>query len=337
MDKYTIEDLEERLATPPDVERLGGPDLRNIRSRGGRRRRIHRALGAGGSALGAAAVVGLLFGGAQLFDGNRGGGDNQAAEEASQPRELSPLARRALAEIPGAVQVSDWQVVLPNPDVPQGGFDQKLRVSGPQPKPVDLPGHLYGGVTLYDEQVFPKWLHDGVAAAEQEMGDENGYPVGSTAMGILVDQGVGAIGCTRFQSSDESSWLVQPGPNCHPSVIGRVGQDWHRHWGFGTDKFLKPDAKMEVFLTDDYSTGRPSTLAIAGIDGTDVAKVEFVPVNGSPVPGEIQSGTLVEGDSIFYANVPGEVARVVAYDAAGKVIENHEIRPCSGGEDCEVR
>lgn len=336
MDKYTIEDLEERLATPPDVERLGRPDLRSIRSRGGRRRRIHRALGAGGSALGAAAVVGLLFGGAQLFDGNRGAGDNQAAEEASQPHELSPLARRALAEIPGAVQVSDWQVVLPNPGE-ASNFGFKLRISEPPTVPVDLPGHLYTGVTMYNEGAFPTWLYDGVADIEQEMGDEDGHPVGSTKMGILVDQGAGALGCVRADAEGQPTWLDPPSADCHPTVISRVGQDWYSHWGFGTDKFLKPDAKMEVFLTDDYSTGRPMTLAIAGMDGTDVARVDFVPVNGSPVPGKIQSGTLVKGDSIFYANVPGELARVVAYDDAGKVIEDHKLRECSGGADCEVR
>lgn len=336
MNDYTIEDLEEGLTTPPDVERLGGPDLRSIRSRGGRRRRLHQALGAGGAALSAAAVVGLLFGGAQLFDGDGSGGNKQAANE--QPRELSPLARRALAEIPGAVRVSDWQVVLPSPGASKpSDFGIKLRVSEPPPIPVELPAHLYTGVTMYEEGTFPPWLYDGVAAAEQEMGDEDGFPVGSTEMGILVDQGIGSIGCAGRDAYGAPERLDPPSADCHPAVLSRVGQDWYSQWGFGTDNFLKPGAKMEVFLSDDYSTGRPTTLAIAGIDGTKVARVDFVPANGSPVAGEVQRGTLVEGDSIFYANVPGEVERVVAYDDAGKVIEDHKVRDCTGGVNCEVR
>ena len=41
--------------------------------------------------------------------------------------------------------------------------------------------------------------------------------------------------------------------------------------------------------------------------------------------------------SILWAQVPGALARVVAYDADGDVVDDHTLRACSGGVDCEVR
>ena len=110
----------------------------------------------------------------------------------------------------------------------------------------------------------------------------------------------------------------------------------HYNWGMGTEEFLQPGADMEVFLNDDYSTGSPGTVAIAGLPGTDVARVEFVTTTGEVVEGEV-STTLVEGDSMMWGRVPGEVAKVVAYDAAGDVIEDHPLRDCDDPVDCEVR
>ncbi len=49
------------------------------------------------------------------------------------------------------------------------------------------------------------------------------------------------------------------------------------------------------------------------------------------------SGTVSSGDTIMWADVRGELARVTAYDAAGEVVENHELKPCSDPVDCEVR
>jgi hypothetical protein len=37
------------------------------------------------------------------------------------------------------------------------------------------------------------------------------------------------------------------------------------------------------------------------------------------------------------ARVPGELAKVVAYDADGEVIEDHPLAPCDDPVECEVR
>ena len=67
-------------------------------------------------------------------------------------------------------------------------------------------------------------------------------------------------------------------------------------WTMGTDHFLKKGAKMEVFLTEDYSRRAPGTIAIAGIDGTDVARAEFITTAGQRVAGTVEAGNLRVGD-----------------------------------------
>jgi hypothetical protein len=94
---------------------------------------------------------------------------------------------------------------------------------------------------------------------------------------------------------------------------------------------------MEVFQSPDYSTGSPTNLAIAGMDGTDVARVDFISSDGTVTQGTVLPGTLVEGDTMLFANVPGELASVIAYDADGEVVENHRLRDCDDPVDCEVR
>jgi hypothetical protein len=106
--------------------------------------------------------------------------------------------------------------------------------------------------------------------------------------------------------------------------------------GDGTDEVLTPGSDMEVFLDEDYSTGSPGTLAIAGLPGTDVARVEFVTTAGQVVEGAVHSGR-VDGASMMSARVPGELAKVVACDADGEVIEDHPLAPCDDPVECEVR
>ena len=52
---------------------------------------------------------------------------------------------------------------------------------------------------------------------------------------------------------------------------------------------------------------------------------------------EVLAGTLVPGDTMFWADVPGELTHVTAYDADGEVVDDHAITSCRGGVDCEVR
>ncbi|MFC6341947.1 hypothetical protein ACFP8W_08170, partial [Nocardioides hankookensis] len=224
----------------------------------------------------------------------------------------------------GATQVSDWQVVVPQPaSAAQTMPDVDVEVVG---APIDTGAHYYTGVTAYRPADFPSWLYSGVAHIEQtDLAEDGGYPVGSTEMGILVDAGPAYLGCAGH------------GDACAPALLIHGPAGWEYQWGMGTDDFLQDGSDMEVFLNDDYSTGAPGELVLAGLPGTDVARVDLVTTDGTTVPGHVESGTLVDGASMMWGTVVGQVAAVVAYDADGDVIEDHELKPCSGGVDCEVR
>lgn len=338
MEMHSTADLERELRAP-DRDVTGGPDLALIRRQGRSRRRRRTALAATGGLLAAVVLLGTAITLVELRD--EGGRETAPASVTLQadpvPKTMHPLAERALKEIPGAVKVSATQVVIPGPGTPEERAVDPIGENGRPPlvgTPVPLPGHLYSGVTGFPASAFPAWLHEGVAAYEETVlaHDDGSFPVGSTDIGILVDTGVGQLGCTEWPASERHD-----NANCWPALMAQVGEKRYLRASLGTEEFLTPGAAMEVFLSDDYSTGRRTTLAIAGLDGTDVARVEFVPTAGAPVAGTVRSGSITEGDSLFYANVPGELQRVIAYDDAGRVIDNHEVVPCDGAEDCEVR
>ena len=122
--------------------------------------------------------------------------------------------------------------------------------------------------------------------------------------------------------------------------VRRIGDERTFEWGMGTDDFLKPGADMEVFSADDYSDrhGAPGC-AIAGIDGTAVARADFVSTSRRRSSrGRSAPGRSSPGDSIFYANVAGELARVGRVTTrTATCIEDHELRSCDDPVDCEVR
>jgi hypothetical protein len=328
----SIADLERSLATPHDGEALGAPDLGAIHRRGTRRRRVRSGLVAAAGATAVVAAVGLATMVTDTVDGSvKVHRLTPSADREQAPTELSTLAARALRDVPDATKVSPWQVVLPGPERPPR-HEQALTVEDLLEGPVPLDGHVYTGVTAYPRSSFPGWLFDGVEQIEQAGGVEVSHPVGSTDMGILVDRGRAGLACLAWSGGESHE-----GSSCAPSLVVETAGSWYLRWWMGTEDFLRPGAGMEVFLSDDYSTGRPSTLAIAGLDGTDVATVDFVSTTGAVVEGRVESGTVVPGDSLFHANVPGQLARVVARDAAGEVIEDHPLRACDDPVDCEVR
>jgi len=328
MNNKSIRELEAELHTG-EREVLDPGTLATIRRQGDRRRSARRALIAVGTA-GVVAVVGLTLAITTTDDG-RSNDNTSAADdprEQEPPTELSPLAKRALLEIPGAVQVSDWQVVLPAPDAKSGMWSGEKQVDRQVVgDPVPLDAKSYQGVTIYPERAWPEWLYQGTLDYEQSQKDEDGaYPVGSVGTGILVESGAAELACLSYEG----------GP-CGPARMTRSADgELHFDWGMGTDDFLTPGSDMEVFLTDDYSTGSPGELAFAGLPGTDVARVDFVTTSGEVVAGQVTT-TLVDDASMMTARVPGRLAKVVAYDASGEVIEDHPLKPCDTPVDCEVR
>lgn len=316
MNETTLERLTE------DLHGTGGPPLppdllAGVKRRGTRRRRARAAL------VGLAAVT-VVGGSVALVAPALTGGSAEVRGVASRPDRLSPLQERVLSDVPGARQVSGWQVVIPEPD---GAVEAFAGDSGD----VEVVGEVFAtgvpseaGVTAYARSAFPAWLYDGVLSIEEAAADENGQPVGSTDMGIAVSNGELALACVSFQ-----------GAGCQPTVVRLQDGETHLEWGFGSDRFLSPGSAMEVFAGDAAPEDAPS-LAVAGLPDDAVTRVEFVNTAGDVVAGEVDH-TMAPGSSILWAEVPGALARVVAYDADGDVVDDHRLRPCSGGVGCEVR
>ena len=334
-DVRTVAELEQVLrAAEPD--RLQPVRLSEIRTRGRRRRRGRLAVAAAGTA---AAVVAASMGIAALT--SVGGERAHDAPPVAQrpPKEMSALARRVLAEIPGAVQVSSWQVVIP---VPAGADADQLGVEGVpaydvDAGPVDLDTRWYTGVTSFRPRDFPTWLYDGVADYEQHvLGDEDGYPVGSTDIGVLVDAGPLRLACMQALA-ELSGGGEQEGATCFPAMLSGPDGDLVYQWGMGTDDFLEPGSDLELFHTASYTSGAPRTVWIGGTDGTDVASVDLVTTDGTSVAATVASGTMVPGDTMFWGTVDGDLAMAVTRDAAGDVLERHVLKPCATPVECEVR
>lgn len=325
-----VTDLEHALAAPAAPTAHGRPDLAAIRRAGARRRRTRRAVRALTVAAAGALAAGVL--------GVTGGaGDEHAIDPAQggvDRTQLSDLAQQALEEIPGARKINSWQVLVPGP--------------GSAPDPIGEPaltderfagegvaiGEWYAGVTSYERDAFPSWLWRGAQHVEQTvLGDKHSYPVGSTDTGVVVDAGQLELAC--MTAWDWNKDVAIPGRPCSPAVVGVVGGERRYLWGIGTDDFLDPGAGMELF-----DTNAPAGVDqgwIGGVDGTDVVRADFTTTDGTVVEGRVSPGTLVPGKSMFYAQVPGELANVSIYDASGALIESHDLEPCSDPVDCEVR
>lgn len=318
MSTRTIDQLERELQHD-DGDSLDHARLAAIRAAGMRRRHLDAA-GVGVVVLAVTVTAGLVL------SAVLGGGPGRATDPqpAGPPHDrLSELAERTLAVIPGAQQVSDWQVVISPPDEAVRDWSDEADVVG---VPLDTGAQYYAGVTSFSPRGFPAWLYDGVAHIERtDLADPDGsYPVGSAEVGILVDAGAAYLGCVGTERA------------CYPALLTRDGSGWAYEWGMGTDDFLRPGSAMEVFLSDDYSTGAPGQLVLAGLPGSDVARVDLVTTDGTTVPGHVDHD-LVPDASMMWGTIVGDLAAVVAYDADGAVIEDHVLKPCSDPVDCEVR
>ena len=318
----TLEELESALH---QSEPVGPPDLDTIRRSGARRRRARRAALVVSGVLTVSALTGGGLAVLHHHDVPPAGLPLATiTPHELDPSTLSPLARRALREVPGARQVSDDVVLIPAGDS-----------KGPQPTDAfevghteSLPARAVFGVTEYPRADMPGWLYDEIHSREVAGADADGsYSLSGDKYGVAVDQGSASIGCVRFPESG----------SCTVSFLYRAQGQWVYDWGMGTDSFLKPGHGMEVFHDPQFNEGRRMSLWIGGLDGTDVASVDFVLADQTRVAATIASDTVSPGDTLFWALVPGELTDVVARDADGNVVADHRIRSCSDPVDCEVR
>ncbi len=278
------------------------PDLTAIRSRGRRMRWSRR----GATSAVVAATLAVVAGSAYTVAG--GPGIERGLFAAGD--ELSPVAERALKEVPGAYRVGD-QVFVPEVPTRAAVAEGALSPRRFRGEVVPLTVHGYSDLTyLTDGSGLPGWL----PTAPEVMEDDT----------VRADNGPLSLACVSGRGS-----------RCGLTTMVRsVDGDYYRLSGLGTATFLKPGAPMEVFLDEDYLERTVSV--IGGIHGTDVARVEVFTVDGRRREADV-SHDVVKGDTVFWGESYGEVARVVAYDRDGTVLDSHEIKPCDDPVDCEVR
>jgi hypothetical protein len=290
-----------------------GPDLERIH-RLARRRRATR-----GVAAGVVAILVVAVAGGAWFALSPGGSPThvkvRSAGQDHQVTGLSPYERKTLRDIPAAYAV-DGTVVLP--DTPDPGPDLYDRVP---------PGWRFVGDPIplgFHTMVGPGYL----SSSKPQHAYQVNAPKGSQ---VVVDAGPSWLGCQGRKHR-------AAGAPCAPVVLGKtVDGTFYYLYGLGTDKFLKPGSEMELFTDDDFSDHHWSGTLIGGFHGTSTARVLVDLVNGSQVEAQFSAGELSPGNTMFWATVPSAIARVRAYDASGKLIEEHKLRSCSSPVDCEVR
>lgn len=318
-----VSELKQRLRGSSDW--VPAPDMATIRRLGTRQRRIRRV-----GWIGVLAIVVLL--GAVVIPAVQ-----RAEADLGGPRPTPrPLVARALEEIDGAVRVSAWQVVVPEP---AGAEPFGAEHIDPAEVGALVPTgtHAYTGVTAYESGTFPTWLRNGIfrwehAQAESDpTGTSTSYPAATTDLGVNVDLGEAYLVCVHPSSQGGATRR-----SCQPAYVVRRGSAYELQWFFAGAGAHGPGEPLEMYSADNFSGGAPSTLWIGARAGTDAARVVYELADGTSVVAQLAPG-IDGGDTIFFADVVGALARVKVYDDSGALLEGHQILPCIGVQDCEVR
>jgi hypothetical protein len=303
-----LRDAERQAPTPP-------ADLAGIRARGRRRRWRLRSAVAGASASALAVVALAVVGATDRWGGGDGGGVDVGVAHEPGADTLSRYERRVLRAVPGSYAVGGV-VVVPGP------LDASKDAAGMlhQFKPHDLPSPIVplgrDGFTqpgyLSTSTRYPRFMQRNLPKHSQ----------------VVADTGPVSLTCALWDGHRPCGVSL---------LVGSAAQGWYYLYGIGSDSFLKPHASMEVFLEDTYDGRVLRQSVIGGFDGTTATRVELTLTDGSSEDASLDSGRISRGDTLFWANVEGDLASVTAYDDAGDVVARHQVRACSDPVDCEVR
>jgi hypothetical protein len=257
-------------------------------------------------------VSGALSG---LLPGDPADGTTRVASPAPDTI-LTDKERKVLEAVPGAY-ASAGTVVVPGPVDPDSDMNQRIGGDWLVTPPRPLGFHGFTDPGYLDSTVdYPTALINRVFADDPDH------------QGVVADNGAVALGCVAWEGK---------GP-CGPAVlVGDEAVGWFYLYGLGTDSWLLPGAEMEVFLDEVHRPDGVGQSVIGGFDGVGATDIVLTLVDGGKVRAVVDSGALSPGDTLFWSEVDGEVARVDAFDGSGELVEAHEIRPCSDPVDCEVR
>ncbi len=310
-----VDQVIETLQSGATSHPTSGPDLDAVRAQGRafrRRRRGAVAAGVVGLGVAASALVAVTVGGDAVTGEQSLGvaGTGQQQDEA-----LTRWEQEALDAVPGSYAVAGT-VVVPGPlDTADDVATMRFTARQLAGEPVALGWHGYTDPGYVASTVtYPDLIEQRQVLADREGKD------------VVADNGPVSLAC-----------LSDGGRPCSPAVVmPGEGTDWFYLSGLGTDDFLRPGSDMELFLDELHARSGATSSLIGGFDGV-ARRVELTLVDGTVQVASIDAGVMSEGDTLFWAETPVEVTRVTAYDSDGDVVQERQVRDCSGGVDCEVR
>lgn len=300
-------ELDQLTRAMRDAERVTegtGPDLELLRAGGRRLRRNRRLLAAGVAALVAGVVTaGVLATSARLDRAEKPvGPDHRPA--------LSTYEKRVLREVPGSYAVGGT-VVVPGPIDPEHVQNLGFEVSGFTGRLAPLGWHGLSEFPMYSTVRYPDFMLRPAPEGTQ----------------MYADMGPMRIGC--LQRSEPHCDLVL--------VVGERRTGWFSFATVGTDEFLTPGSQMELFPGGSFDGRVHRPTVIGGFRGTRATDVELTLEDGSRVSATVDSGLVSPGDTIFWARTQSPPVRATAYDAAGRLVDDHERTPCDDPLDCLSR
>ncbi len=254
----------------------------------------------------AALVIGAIAVGAYQAIRDIGPSRVHGPSSSTEPVRFSQFADVLIAKTPGAWKAGDGAVVVPG-DISEEttGMVMSPQRVGP---PVTLPSHAV--------EFVRQWRAPG--AGKSPGPDEFGS--------VVTDRGPALLACTR--------WPDRKG--CVVSVGHLEGKDFFYDFGVGSETFQQPGSKMEVFVLTGYTPTGEDTLVLAGGPGAVESAVVILD-DGTKIPATVTSAVGAPTGSMYFATTTGTPVRVVAHGADGRVVEDHKIRDCVPGENCEVR
>jgi hypothetical protein len=285
------------------------PDLAVLRTRGRVGRRNRRLAQAGA----AAAVIAVVVGGWFASDDLRNDSMPPQPIKHDHTEVLSSYERRVLAEVPGAFAVGG-EVVIPAPIDPTAAANVARQVDGFTGRLAPLGWHAM--TPLSDGNIAstvrtPQFMH--------QMPPEN--------TDVYQDSGPMHLGCRPL-----------PGVRCGLFyVIGNLDIGWQTGDRLGDDSFLKPGAPMELIPGGTLEDRRPEPTVVGGMHGTAATRVELTLRDGNTANATVDSGRISHGDTIFWARLDSAPVKATAYDAHGRVVEEHQLTACDDPVDCSTR
>lgn len=263
-------------------------------------RRLRRAALAGlaaALALGAVAVVTQQV--------TRDDSPPDLTEAAAEPTTFAAYADQLLASTPGSWRSGASVVVVP---AEAAGETEGTRLPADRVGPtVPLPAHAF--------ELAEDWRAPG--------SDDQPEP-GLTGR-VLSDRGPALLACTEWPDSR----------GCTVSVGHLEEGGFVYDFGVGSDRFQAPGAEMEVFLMPSYTPAGRETLVLAG-GSAPVESAVVILRDGTKVPATLTDVVGEPTGAIYFTSTAGTPVRVVAFDANGRVVEDHAIRRCRPGANCEV-